>query len=48
MSSILEPGAQAPDFVLPSHMTGDTVSLLDTLERGRALLVFYPGDFAPT
>ncbi len=45
---ILPTGSTAPDFELHGHLHGATVSLSETLEDGNVLLVFYPGDFAPT
>lgn len=46
--SILSPGSLAPDFELPSHVGKAPVRLSRELARGNVLLVFYPGDFAPT
>ena len=48
MLPILQPGQAAPDFRLVSHMTGEPLGLGETLERANVMLVFYPGDFAPT
>lgn len=39
-------GAKAPDFELPDH-AGRNVSLRSLVERGPAVLFFYPGDFTP-
>jgi peroxiredoxin len=46
--SILAPGSKAPNFTLSSHRGGEPVRLADRLALGNTLLVFYPGDFAPT
>ncbi len=48
MVPILQPGHLAPAFRLKSHQSGGWLSLNEALERGKVLLVFYPGDFAPT
>jgi peroxiredoxin Q/BCP len=39
-------GAKAPDFELPDH-TGRNVSLRSLVQRGPAVIFFYPGDFTP-
>jgi peroxiredoxin Q/BCP len=39
-------GAKAPDFELPDH-TGHKVSLRSLVQRGPAVIFFYPGDFTP-
>ena len=45
--ALIEPGAQAPDFTLDSHL--DTqVSLSDFSGKKNVLLVSYPLDFTPT
>lgn len=43
---MLEAGDIAPDFTLPDEQ-GAEVSLVESLERGPALLYFYPADFTP-
>lgn len=45
--SIIETGADAPDFELPSHLD-TTVSLGELKGSKNALIVFYPLDFTPT
>ncbi len=45
--SIIQEGAQAPDFKLPSHL-GDDVALSSFRGKKNVLLVFYPLDFTPT
>ena len=45
--TIIEPGADAPDFELPSHLDG-TVSGSSFKGKKNVLLVFYPLDFTPT
>jgi peroxiredoxin len=42
---LIQPGAIAPDFALPST-PGETLTL-DQLRGRRAVLVFYPADFSP-
>jgi peroxiredoxin len=45
--TIIQPGAQAPEFELDSHL--DTkVKLSDFKGKQNVLLVFYPLDFTPT
>ena len=44
--SIIEKGAQAPDFTLESH--ADEKVSLSGLRGKNVLLVFYPLDFTPT
>ena len=48
MLHILQPGQSAPDFSLVSHLSGEELCLRSVCRRGNVLLVFYPGDFAPT
>ena len=43
---MLEPGTNAPDFLLPDE-NGDEVSLVDLLQSGPLILYFYPADFTP-
>ena len=45
--SLIEPGTQAPEFKLDSHL-GSTVSLSDFRGSKNVLLVSYPLDFTPT
>jgi peroxiredoxin len=45
--AIIEPGAQAPDFELDSHL-GDKVTLSSFAGNKNVMLVFYPLDFTPT
>ena len=45
--SLLQAGADAPDFALDSHLDS-TVKLSDLRGKKNALLVFYPLDFTPT
>ena len=45
--TIIEPGAQAPDFELDSHLD-DKVSSASLKGDKNMLLVFYPLDFTPT
>jgi peroxiredoxin len=42
---VIDAGADAPEFTLPSHR-GESVSLSDFRGR-RVLLCFYPNDFSP-
>ncbi len=44
--TIIEEGAEAPGFELPSHQD-ENVSLSD-FQGKKVLLVFYPLDFTPT
>lgn len=48
MTSLLPPGSLAPEFQLVSHLDGSVIHLREVLQESKALLVFYPGDFAPT
>ncbi|MEM9661561.1 MAG: peroxiredoxin [Planctomycetota bacterium] len=43
---MLKPGETAPDFSLPDA-SGELVSLASLIERGPAVLYFYPADFTP-
>lgn len=43
---MLEPGAKAPDFILPNEQ-GEEVSLSDMLANYPLILYFYPADFTP-
>ena len=43
---MLEPGAKAPEFVLPDDRGGET-GLSDLLQNGPLILYFYPADFTP-
>ena len=45
--SLIQAGAEAPDFELDSH-TDAKVKLSDLKGKKNALLVFYPLDFTPT
>ena len=45
--SIIEPGADAPDFELDSHMD-QKVTGSSFKGKKNVLLVFYPLDFTPT
>lgn len=45
--ALIEPGKQAPDFKLDSHLD-TTVSLSDFRGSKNVLLVSYPLDFTPT
>lgn len=45
--SLIQPGAQAPDFTLDSHLE-QKVSLADYKGKKNVLLVSYPLDFTPT
>ena len=45
--SLLQAGADAPDFELDSHLDS-AVKLSDLKGSKNALLVFYPLDFTPT
>ena len=45
--SIIEAGAEAPDFSLESQ-DGETIKLSDFRGKKNVLLVFYPLDFTPT
>lgn len=44
--SIIQAGAEAPDFTLESH--DDRKVKLSDLRGKKVLLVFYPLDFTPT
>jgi peroxiredoxin Q/BCP len=44
--AIIEPGADAPDFELPSH--NDENIKLSSYRGKKVMLVFYPLDFTPT
>ena len=46
MSSLLPPGAPAPDFTAAAS-DGKTYQLRRLLAEGRVLLVFYPGNNTP-
>jgi peroxiredoxin len=46
VSTLLAPGAHAPDFAAPAS-DGRTYWLADVLTRSRVLLVFYPGNNTP-
>ena len=43
---MLQPGAKAPEFVLPDDRGGET-TLSDLLQNGPLILYFYPADFTP-
>lgn len=43
---MLQPGAKAPEFVLPDDRGGET-ALSDLLQNGPLILYFYPADFTP-
>lgn len=43
---MLQPGARAPEFVLPDDRGGET-TLSDLLQTGPLILYFYPADFTP-
>ena len=43
---MLQPGAKAPEFVLPDDRGGET-GLSDLLQNGPLILYFYPADFTP-
>lgn len=43
---MLQPGAKAPEFVLPDDRGGET-TLSDLLRNGPLILYFYPADFTP-
>ena len=43
---MIQPGAKAPEFVLPDDRGGDT-TLSDLLQNGPLILYFYPADFTP-
>lgn len=43
---MLQPGAKAPEFVLPDDRGGET-TLSDLLQTGPLILYFYPADFTP-
>ena len=43
---MLEPGTQAPEFVLNTH-DGSEISLSALLQNGPLILYFYPADFTP-
>ncbi len=43
---MLQPGAKAPEFVLPDDRGGET-TLSDLLQSGPLILYFYPADFTP-
>ena len=45
--SIINAGAEAPDFELDSHLD-DKVKLSDFRGQKSVMLVFYPLDFTPT
>ena len=45
--TIIQPGADAPDFELDSH-DDRKVKLSDLKGKKNALIVFYPLDFTPT
>lgn len=45
--SLIQPGKQAPDFALDSHLDSK-VSLSDFRGSKNVLLVSYPLDFTPT
>jgi peroxiredoxin len=45
--TMIQPGAEAPDFALESHLD-TTVKLSDLKGDKNVLLVFYPLDFTPT
>ena len=45
--SLVQAGADAPDFELDSHLDS-TVKLSELKGSKNALLVFYPLDFTPT
>ena len=45
--SIIQPGADAPDFKLDSHQD-DSVSGSSFKGKKNVLIVFYPLDFTPT
>jgi thioredoxin-dependent peroxiredoxin len=44
--TLLQPGTPAPDFTAEAS-DGQRYRLKDLLERGRVLLVFYPGNNTP-
>ncbi|NIM52921.1 MAG: redoxin domain-containing protein [Gemmatimonadales bacterium] len=46
MKDLIAMGAVAPDFELAAS-GGSRYRLKKVLERSRALLVFYPGNFTP-
>ena len=43
---MIQPGAKAPEFVLPDDRGGET-TLSDLLQNGPLILYFYPADFTP-
>jgi len=45
--AIIAPGADAPEFELPSHLDTD-VRLSEMKGKKNVLIVFYPLDFTPT
>ncbi len=46
MTTLLAVGATAPDFTLPAS-DGYEYHLAELLQRGSAVLIFYPGNNTP-